>query len=641
MIREYVWARPRLKQVLLPAVRMTRRLRAKLLHWTGVDLFFTGLTYAQWLKRYGEPNEAQRAEIAAHISSMPSRPLISVLMPGYNPKPAFLRAAIASVQGQLWPDWELCIADDASTDPRIPSLLSEAAASDPRIRYVRRETNWHIVMASNTALGLARGEWVVLLDHDDTLAPTALYEVAAAAAAYPSSLVIFSDEDKLDGGEWRHEPYFKPAFDPELLLAQNMVNHLGAYRRELLERLGGFRGGLEGSQDHDLALRCLAAVGAERFVHIPKVLYHWRQTGLPSSFSQASLERCLAASRRAVRDHLQETGTAAEVEPAPLSPVFNRVIYSLPAPAPLVSVIVPTRDRAELLGPCIRGVLDHTSYPAIEVLIADNDSTEPATLALFRTLAADARVRILPMPGPINYAALNNAAARQARGEILLLLNNDTQVIEPGWLRALVSHAARPGIGAVGAKLLYADRTIQHAGVVLGIGAGRETVAGHYGRGLAANAPGPFGWLAVTRSVSAVTAACLAVKRTDYEAVGGFDEELRVAFNDVDFCLKLRARGLRNIFTPDAELFHFESKSRGYEDTPEKQKRFEREIGFMRERWGHALDADPYWNPNLSLRDASHALAREPRVKPASRRASPPIPVLQGGSSARRGERGN
>lgn len=614
LIRDFIGGRPRLRQVLLPWVRMARRARDDLHTATGLRLFGSGISYSEWVKKYGSLSAADRAAIEARIARMSAKPLMSVVMPVYNPEPAFLQEAIDSVQSQIWPNWELCITDDASTDHRIPALLSQASSADPRIRLIRREANGHISAASNTALGLARGEWIVLIDHDDRLAPEALYEIAAAADANPTAQVIYSDEDKIDERGRRSNPYFKPDLDPELLLAQNMVNHLGAYRRDLLEKIGGFRLGLEGSQDHDLVLRCLGEVGADAFVHIPALLYQWRRTAAPSSFSQSSLDRCTEASRRAVADHLAGRGIAADVVPTPLAPVWNRVIYHLPSPAPLVSVIVPTRDRAEFLGPCIRGVLDRTDYPAIEILIVDNDSVEPATGALFGSFAADPRVRILHRPGPFNYPALNNGAVQEARGEILLLLNNDTLVIEPGWLTELVSHAARPGIGAVGAKLLYADRTIQHAGVLLGMGIGTDTVADHYGHGAAENDPGPFGWLSLTRSVSAVTAACLAVKRGDYLAVGGMDEaNLRVAYNDVDFCLRLRATGLRNIFTPHARMLHFESKSRGYEDTPEKQARFVSEIRFMRAKWGAALESDPFWNPNLSLVDARHSIAPKPR----------------------------
>lgn len=625
-IKRFIKSRPWLKAALVPGARLARRAVGAVYMRTGLGIPPGSVAYADWLRRHGELTAHDRVRIAAHVASMPRRPLISVVMPVYNPEPTFLREAIRSVQEQIWTNWELCIADDASTDPRIPALIAAASTEDARIRWVRRETNGHIAAASNSALDLARGDWAVLLDHDDRLAPDALYQVVAAAEENPSAQVIYSDEDKLDERGVRRDPHFKPDLDPDLLMAQNMVNHLGAYRLDLLRRIGGFRSGLDGSQDHDLVLRCLAEVGPQGFVHIPVVLYHWRQTSSPSSFSQAALDRCAAASRRAVQDHLAQCGIAGDVVPAPLAPAYNRVIHALPDPAPLVSVIVPTRDQAELLDACLRGVLERTDYPAIEVIVVDNDSVEPATKALFARLGQDQRVRILQVPGPFNFPALNNAATHVARGEVLLLLNNDTLVIEPGWLREMVSHAVRPGVGAVGAKLLYADRTIQHAGVILGVGAGPVTVAGHDAVGAGEYDAGDFGWLAVTRSVSAVTAACLAVRRAHVLATGGMDaENLRVAFNDVDLCLKLRAMGLRNVITPHARMIHLESKSRGYEDTPEKQARFAAETRFMREKWGSLLDSDPYRNPNLSLVDPRHGIApapRRPRLPAAARRGS-------------------
>lgn len=613
-IKGFIRSRPWLKAALLPGVRFARRAIGAIYRRTDIRVPSGAVSYAEWLRRHGELTEQDCTRIAAHMAAMPHRPLISVVMPVFNTDPRFLSEAIGSVQAQIWPEWELCIADDASTDMRIPALLAAAAAKDPRIHWVRRKANGHIAAASNDALGLARGEWAALLDHDDRLAPDALYQIAAAVEANPAAQVIYSDEDKIDARGTRQDPHFKPDLDPDLLLSQNMVSHLGAYRIDLLRRIGGFRLGLDGSQDHDLVLRCLAECGPDRIVHIPSVLYHWRQTAGQSSFSQGALDRCAAASRQAVQDHLAQCGIAGDVVPAPLEPAYNRVVYPLPDPAPLVSIIVPTRDRVDLLDACLQGVLARTDYPMIEVIVVDNDSAELATIALFDRLRADRRVRILPVGGPFNFPALNNAAAMAARGEVLLLLNNDTLVIEPGWLREMISHAMRPGVGAVGAKLLYADRTIQHAGVVLGVGSGPNTVAGHYGLGAKENEAGVFGRLAVTRSVAAVTAACLAVQRVHYLAAGGMDaENLSVAFNDVDFCLKLRTLGLRNVITPHARMIHLESTSRGYEDTPEKQARFAQEIGFMRRKWGTMLDHDPYWNPNLSLIEPSHGIAPNPR----------------------------
>lgn len=569
--------------------------------------------YASWIARFDTLSNADRAAIRAHVAALPARPLISVVMPAYETPEPLLRAAIDSVQAQLWPHWELCVADDASPSPHVARILAEAAARDPRIRWVRRERNGHIPAATNSALALARGEYVALMDHDDLLPDHALYQVAAEIAAHPDAQVLYSDEDKLDAEGRRFGAYFKPDFDPDLLLGQNMVSHLGVYRRDLLQAIGGLREGLEGSQDHDLALRATAAAGPARVRHIPAILYHWRQTGQADSFSQAQLDRCTAASRRAVADALAARGVVARLEPAPLAPSHTRVVWPLPDPAPLVSVIVPTRDRAGLLATCAEGVLARTDYPAIEFLVVDNGSEEAGTLALFDRLRADPRVRILAAPGPFNYAALNNQAAAEARGEVLLLLNNDIDVMEPGWLRELASQALRPEVGAVGAKLLYADGRLQHGGVVTGVAG----VADHY---LLRSAPGDsgyFGSLALVREVSAVTGACLALRRTVFEQVGGLDAaNLAVAFNDIDLCLRIRAAGYRILWTPFAELHHLESASRGKDLAPEKAQRFAGEIAYMKRRWGATLMRDPFYSPWMSLDGAHCALAREPRRIP-------------------------
>ncbi|HEY4254539.1 MAG TPA: glycosyltransferase family 2 protein [Roseomonas sp.] len=605
--RLFVRARPGLKRRLLPIIRpLLPLLRAR-----GVGM--TPRQYRRWIARFDALSAADRAAIGRQIAALPDCPVFSVVMPAYGTPEHFLRQAIASVQAQLYPHWELCIADDASPTPTVARVLAEAAAADPRIRWIRRPVNGHISAASNSALGLARGAWVVLMDHDDLLAPEALHELAVAIAAHPDVQVIYSDEDKVDGAGRRYGPYFKPDFDPDLLLGQNMISHLGAYRRDLLDRIGGFREGFEGSQDHDLALRATAACGPAAVRHIPRVLYHWRQDAGPASFSESSLERCILASRRAVTEHLAGQGVAATVSAAPLAALHSRVAFPLPAPAPLVSVIVPTRDRAPLLRACLDGVLRRTDYPAIEVLVADNGSVEPATFALFEALREDPRVRILPMPGPFNYSHLNNRAAAEARGEVLVLLNNDIDVIGPDWLGEMVSQAVRPGVGAVGAKLLYADGRLQHGGILLGLG-WPTGVAGHFATGAPGGDAGPFGWLALLRGASAVTGACLAVRREVFNAVGGLDEvNLPVAFNDVDFCLRLREAGYRNLWTPFAELHHLESASRGDDHGRGNAERASREMIYMHARWGALLHEDPHWNPNLSLVSGGMDLAGTPR----------------------------
>lgn len=602
-MRPLVWRMPWLRTALKPLLPLIRRIG-------GTDL---KAAYATWIARYEALSDEQRATIRDVVATWQSPPLLSVVMPVYNTREPLLRAAVASVRAQLYPHWELCIADDASPAPHVAEVLRELAATEPRIRWMRRETNGNISAASNSALGLARGEWVVLMDHDDLLHETALYRVAAEIRRHPEAAVIYSDEDHVDESGNRSQPYFKADFDPDLLLAQNMISHLGAYRRDLIERVGGFRLGFEGSQDHDLALRAVNAAGAAAVRHIPAVLYHWRQDAGDSSFSESQVERCVDAARRAIVDALADIGSPARVVPNPFVPIFHRIVHPLADPTPLVSVIIPTRDRAELLEACVDGLLRRTDYPRLEVLIVDNGSTDRGARDLLSRLAVDPRVRVLDAPGPFNFSRLNNLAAAQAQGEVILLLNNDIEVIEAGWLREMVSQALRPEIGAVGAKLLFSDGTVQHAGVLLG-GGWPDGTAGHYYPAAHRLDPGPFGQLAVVRSVSAVTGACLAVRRTLYEEVGGLDEDsLKVAFNDVDFCLRLRARGYRNLWTPFALLYHKESASRGTDHDGANAERLRQERSVLRERWGESLDNDPYWNPNLSLSTGWRDLAEPPR----------------------------
>jgi GT2 family glycosyltransferase len=566
--------------------------------------------YRKWVATFDTLDDSDRAAIRDRISMLAACPMISIVMPVYNTRESYLRAAIKSVRAQLYPYWELCIADDASSSPHIVPMLEQAAAADSRIRWIRRATNGHISAATNTALTLASGEWVALMDHDDILAEHALYMLAVEITEHRDAQVIYSDEDRIDDHGLRSHPYFKPDFDPDLLLGQNVFNHLCAYRRELFQQLGGLRLGFEGSQDHDLALRAAAVVKAGQIRHIPAVLYHWRQGSGSVSFSESDLASCADASRRAVREYLVKRGVHADIVPAPLAPNYNRVVWPIPEPAPLVSVVIPTRDRTELLASCVDGLLNRTRYPAIEVLIVDNDSRSSEARAYFTRIQKDKRVRVIAAPGPFNYSELNNLAAAQACGEILLLLNNDIKVIDGGWLRELVSHAMRHDVGAVGAKLLYADGRLQHGGIVLGVGG----VAGHYRVGDRRNSAGSFGWLALTRTASALTGACLALRRAVYDEVCGLDaENLAVAFGDVDLCLRIRERGYRNIWTPAAELYHLESATRGLDLKGRNADRFRRETEVMLRRWDGTLQTDPCWNPNLSLDNAYGVPAWPPR----------------------------
>lgn len=567
------------------------------------------LDYAAWITANDTLSEDDMAAIRRHIEAMAAPPLLSVVMPVYDPPLAFLEEAISSVVGQLYPHWQLCIADDATPNPEVARRLDEWAAADGRIKVVHRPENGHISAASNSALAVATGEFVVLMDHDDLLAPHALYMVAAELEAHPDADLIYSDEDKIDDCGRRYDPYFKSDWNPELILGQNMVNHLGAYRRSLLTKVGGFREGFEGSQDHDLVLRVSAATTPSRIRHLPFVLYHWRVFGGSMSFSNRSLERAQTAGLRAIDEHLAGRGEAARAELLPIG--FYRVRRSLAEPLPRVALIVATRDRLPLLRTCVDGLLAATDYPALEVVIVDNDSVEPATLAWLDAIQADARVGVLRYRGPFNFSAIHNYAVAQCDAELIGLINNDIEVIDAGWLREMVALAALPGVGAVGARLLYPDRRVQHGGVVLGVGG----VAGHAHKLFAETTPG-HGWrLQLSQDLSAVTAACMVLRRERYLEVGGLDaDRLAVAFNDVDLCLKLRAAGHRIIWTPFATLLHHESASRGSDIAPEKAERFQREVAVMRERWGDVLAHDPFYNPNLSLTHEDFRLAATSRA---------------------------
>ena len=572
--------------------------------------------YRGWVAAHDTLSDDDRHAIAAHIARMAAPPLISVILPAYATPAPLIRAAIASVQGQLDPHWELCIADDGSPGEALWTLLQDEAARDSRIRIVRRSENGHIAAATNSALALASGAFVAFLDHDDLLAEHALYLVAAELEQHPDTDLIFSDEDKIDESGRRSQPYFKTDWNPELMAGHNMVNHLAVYRRSLVEAVGGLREGFEGAQDHDLALRVAERVPSAHIRHLPWVLYHWRWQGRQGSFSRAWADRCAEAARRAVAEHLERTGVAgAVVETQAGAARWRRVRYPLPQPTPRVSIIVPTRDRSDLLAQCADGVLRHTDYGPLELLILDNGSVEAETQRLFGRLAEDPRVRILVDARPFNFAGLMNAGVDQARGEIIVLLNNDISMSRPDWLSELVRHAARPQVGAVGARLLYPDGAIQHAGVVLGVGGGQasERVAGHLYAGASGAHAGGQGHLMMARDVSAVTAACLAMRRSVYLEVGGMDaEHLAVAFNDVDLCLKLRAAGYRIIWTPFAELVHHESASRGSDRAPPAQARFAREVAVMRERWGAVLDADPFYGPMFDHAHVNYRPAEPP-----------------------------
>jgi GT2 family glycosyltransferase len=571
----------------------------------GADL----VQYADWIREVEAPALPSPDLQRQRIEGWSWRPSISLVMPTYNANEAYLLACIDSVRAQTYPHWTLCIADDASTRQGLRRLLADVAASDPRIRLALRGQNGHISAASNTALSLATGEFVALLDHDDMLAPQALFAVAEALQARPTATLLYSDEDKLDETGARCDPYFKPGWSPDLLYSQNCFSHLGVYRRSLVEAVGGFRLGVEGSQDHDLVLRCAARVtDPDDIVHIPQVLYHWRMAEGSTARSHDRKDYASDAGRRALQSHFDDCHPGVEV--SVVAPGIYRHRWPLPADPPLVSLIIPTRDGHDLLRTCIDSIVQRSTYTRYELLVVDNQSSCPRTLAYLSALEAGTegagRVRVLRWDHAFNYSAINNFAAAQARGSVLGLINNDIEVISPDWLGEMVSHALRPDIGCVGAKLYYPDDTVQHAGVVLGVGG----VANHAMRGAARTSPGYFGRLWTLYNPSAVTAAVLLVRKVLFDAVGGLDAEgLPVAFNDVDLCLKVMAAGYRSVWTPHAELYHHESVSRGTDATPEKRARFLGEVAVMQARWSHWLQDDPHYNPNLTRLREDYGLA--------------------------------
>jgi GT2 family glycosyltransferase len=552
-----------------------------------------GTGYDRWISR----NDLRPADVELirdTVAVLPHAPAISVLMPVFDPPERYLRAALDSVLAQLYPHWELCAADDASTLPHVRAVLAEYAARDARVKIVLRERNGHIAAASNSALALATGEFVALLDHDDVLARDALFHVALAANRFPGVDFIYTDEDKLDDDDHRSEPYFKPDWSPDSLLARMYTGHLAVFRRALVNELGGFREGYEGSQDYDLVLRLTERT--DRIRHVPRVLYHWRIHGASTASTAEPKDYAFEAGRRAIADALVRRGEPGTVERLP-QPGSYVVRYALRRPEK-VSIIVPTRDHGDDVDRCLRSVFAHRTYPDFEVVLVDNGSIDPASLATFaRWAAEEPRVRVLRDDAPFNFAALNNHAARETGGTYLLFLNNDTEVVTPDWLEALVEQAQRPSVGAVGAKLLYPDGTLQHAGVILGIGG----VAGHVHKYADGGAGGYFNIVQTVNDYSAVTGACLMVRREAFARAGGFDEALAVAFNDVDLCLRLRALGLYNVYVPHAVLVHHESKSRGAERGAEKQARYDRERGIMQERWRCATCNDPHYSPHLTL----------------------------------------
>lgn len=571
--------------------------------------------YARWIQDHGSLTNGSAASLREQWQDR--GPLISVIIPTYNPDIAHLNAAVQSVLKQIYPRFEVCIADDASTNPAVRQAIQALARQDPRIKFLFREKNGHISAASNSALELATGEFVALLDQDDLLAEFALAAVAKTIEDHPEAGLIYSDEDKINDSGRRFDPHFKPEWNATLLRSQNYICHLTVVRRSLLQSVGGFREGFEGSQDHDLVLRCTEQLRDDQIIHIPLVLYHWRMHEGSTAQNLGSKPYAQLNGCKAIQEHLDRMGVNATVQ---LDGSFYRVRYILPETLPRVSVIVLTRDRPELLKKCVRSILDTTQYDNLEVIIVDNGTVDTEALSLLDGFAKDPRVVLLRDSSPFNFSALNNRAAQLATGEYLCLMNNDIEVLHADWLQEMVSVVLQPRVGAVGARLYYPDGKIQHAGVILGIGG----VAGHPFKNQTRDNHHYMARPKLMQELTAVTAACLLTPRRVYDALGGLDEtNLAVAFNDVDFCLRICESGLRIVYNPYAELIHHESVSRGREDTPEKKERFRSEVMYMLRRWEKWLPCDRAYNPNLTLAAENFAISDSPRIQSAEELCCP------------------
>jgi GT2 family glycosyltransferase len=550
--------------------------------------------YHQWMMRHF-PRASDLVDQRERIALFNERPLVSVVMPVYAPPIHLLDAAIRSVVDQSYGNWELCIADDRSPGKEVRECLEQWVKRDDRIKVAFRKENGHISKASNSALALATGEFIAFMDHDDLLSPDALYHIITRINMRPDADILYTDEDKVDEAGKHSDAHFKPQWCPDHLLSRNYFGHLVVMRSSIVKAIGGFREGFEGSQDYDLMLR--AVERTDRIEHIPRVLYHWRIHAASAALSEDVKPYAYVAARTALTEALERRNEPAEVE------FLNgyrgyRINFKTPLRGK-VSVVIPTKDKTEVLATCVHSIFNKTDHPDFEVIVVSNNSKEPAFFAYMKEMERlqPERFRWYENNDPFNFSALMNFGTSKATGEHILFLNNDTEVIHGDWMRVMHAWSQRPSIGAVGVKLLYHNDTIQHAGVVIGLGG----VAGHTFVGYHKEGPGYFNYVNTVNNNSAVTAACMMVERTKLERIGGWEELFTVEYNDVDLCLRLREAGFHNVYVPDVSLYHFESLTRGHPHmTKESYERHLSEVGLFKERWGKYVEDDPCYNPNLS-----------------------------------------
>ena len=562
------------------------------------------IPYSKWIERHlptkGELEKERRTKFDF-------QPMISIVVPAYKTPEKYLRRLAECVKEQTYPNWQLCISDGSGADSPIRKLLQELAAQDERIKVVFSEKPLQISENTNQALAVAQGDFIAFADHDDELTPHALFSCVKALNEHPGIRVLYSDEDKMsmDGHKF-FQPHFKPDYNPDLLCTVNYICHLFVVKRELLDQVGMLRSAYDGAQDYDFVFRCVEAVKDQEIYHIPKILYHWRCHEDFTAENPESKGYAFEAGKRAIEAHYERIGISAQVFPGEF-PGLYRTRF-LRDRDPLISIIIPNKDHIDDLKRCMNAIDSKSTYKNYEYVIVENNSTDPATFQYYKDLEKEnPKARVVYWDGPFNFSAINNFGAKYARGEYFLLLNNDTEIINPDCLEELLGYCMRSDVGGVGARLYYEDDTIQHAGVVIGFGG----IAGHCFVMQPRGTTGYCHRIICAQDYSAVTAACMMVKKEAFEKVGGLSEDLAVAFNDIDFCLKLRKAGYLIVYNPYAELYHYESKSRGLEDTPEKVARFNREMAVFEKKWPEILrDGDPYYNPNLTLKSQDFSLKR-------------------------------
>jgi len=552
-------------------------------------------TYARWRKK-NEPTARQKTALMEEVNNAGYQPLISIIIPVYKPDLKYLKDAVRSVQQQLYENWELCLVDDHSEDDTLDNFLRECAEQDKRIKTEIREENGHIAVCSNSALALTSGEFVGFMDQDDLLHETALAYVLKELNNHRDTDILYTDEDKVSQKGKHIHPHFKPDWSPDNFLSRNYIGHFTVIRKTLLDEIGGFREGYHGSQDYDLLLRATEKTANIR--HIPKILYHWRMHEQSVALNEGAKNYAYDHGQAALNDAFERRGIKAKAKLIEGLPGIYTVDYEL-SHSPLVSVIIPTKDNAEVLSTCLYSLFERTSYHNFEVLLLDNNSTQKELFELTDQYVEKypGRFRVVTCRYPFNFSKLMNEGVAKSKGDYILFLNNDTEVLQNNWMDEMLKHAQRPEVGAVGVKLLFPNDTIQHGGVVIGMGG----VAGHTFIGKEKDDPGYFYYLRTVSNYSAVTAACLMVRKKLYHEVNGFDENLAVEYNDVDFCLKLIEAGYYNVFLSEVVLYHYESLSRGHPHaTRESYKRHLTEVAYFRKRWQYFIDEDPFYNINLS-----------------------------------------